>query len=268
MSGNTVDEKSVSWALKVFRPLLQALHLQELKEEPLIRHASSFKIFRRYNMANCVIVTKCKKFTNQDALGIFVWQYDAQTDFYALHIILNKELYVTPDKELRIKRKTTGIHEFTHCVAAMMTFSRLKTKALIELLQTKMSKTFHTLKNYELEILLRELTMPYTKEPHTPVVFPDDHFRTGSEDFQGSYEELARNFLLSYELFCEAGFFDNIKQKEFKELYTSGKIEEAVKVIVSVIEPLSEKKALSQHFIVRRLNEEFIERIKKAANPN
>ena len=50
-----VDDKSTAWALKTFRPLLKALKLQEVKTEPFTVFASGFKIFNRYNMANCVI---------------------------------------------------------------------------------------------------------------------------------------------------------------------------------------------------------------------
>ena len=215
-------------------------------------------------MANCVIVVKCKRFDNSDGLGAFVWQYDSATNFYALHIILNEELYTNEEMELRIKRKATGVHEFTHCVAAMLTFSRLQTPALIDLLNTRMSKTFHVLSKEDLESLFKELTMSFEEKLKTPSIFPDEHFRTGGEDFPDSYENLLRNFLLSYDLFCEDNFFNKEKLQDFNDLIKQGKRREAVQVLVSVIEPLSTAKALSQHFIQQRIVEEFLETIIKS----
>lgn len=245
--------------------MLQRLRLQELKEEPLIIHAASFKVFHRCNMSNCVLVVSCKNFTNKDDQGIFVWQYNAETKFYALHIIISRSLYESSDMKLRIKRKATGIHEFTHCVAAMMTFSRLQTAALIELLHTRMAGKFHALKKYELENIFRELSQSYEAEPRLPPMFPDEHFRTGGEDFTDGYDDLLQNFLLSFALFCEDGFFDGEKQKKFRELYKAGKNKDAVDVIVSVIDPLAEKKALDKHFVIRRIGEEFLRLIVEAA---
>lgn len=257
-----VDDKNTAWALKTFRPLLKALKLQEVKSEPFTVFASGFKIFNRYNMANCVIVVKTKEFTNKDDRGIFIWQYDAETNFYALYIVLNPLLFAQSDIETRIKRKATGIHEFTHCVAAMMTFSRLQSKALIQIMHDRMAQQIHSLDKNSLELLLKELTKPYNADIKENVpVFPDDHFRTGGEDFTGLYDELVRNFLLSYELFCEQDFFNTEKQKQFKDFLKNNKQEEALKLLISVIEPLSNQKALSIHFIIQRINEEFLPKL-------
>ena len=260
-----VDDKNTAWALKTFRPLLKALKLQEVKTEPLTVFASQYKIFNRYNMANCVIVVRTKEFSNNDNRGIFVWQYDEKTNFYALYIILNSLLYADADIETRIKRKATGIHEFTHCVAAMMTFSRLQSKALIQIMHERMAQQIHSLDRNSLELLLRELTRPYNAELRETVpVFPDSHFRTGGEDFTGQYDVLVRNFLLSYELFCESEFFNTEKQKQFKNYLRDERREDALRLLISVIEPLSNRKALSIHFIIQRINEEFLPKLQSS----
>lgn len=263
MTTNT-DDKNTAWALKIFRPLLKALRLQEVKSEPFTVFTSQYKIFNRYNMANCVIVVKTREFSNKDDRGIFIWQYNEETNFYALYIVLNKELYLSNDIEMRIRRKATGTHEFTHCVAAMMTFSRLQSKALIASMQDRMSKKIHSLNINSLEILLRELTRPYDESfKESVVTFPDEHFRTGGEEFTGKYDELVRNFLLSFELFSEPEFFNAEKQKQFHSYLKNKQAAEALNLLVSVIEPLSEKKALSPHFIVQRINEEFLLKIRE-----
>lgn len=259
-----VDDKDTAWALKTFRPLLKALRLQEAKPEPLTVFTSQYKTFHRHNMTNCVIVVKTKAFTNKDDRGIFIWQYNEKSDFYALYIVLNSILFTESNLETRIKRKTTGVHEFTHCVAAMMTFSRLQSKALVQKIQAKMARQFHSLDKNSLELLLKELTKPYSADLKESVpVFPDDHFRTGGEDFTGKYDELARNFLLSYELFCEQEFFGSEKQRQFKDFLNQNRQEEALHLLISVIEPLSDKKALSVRFILQRINEEFLQKLAK-----
>lgn len=260
-----VDDKNAVWALKTFRPLLKALKLQEVKSEPFIVFASQYKVFNRYNMTNCVIVVKTKAFTNKDDRGIFIWQYDEKSNFYALHIVLNSLLFADSDIETRIKRKATGVHEFTHCIAAMMTFSRLQSKALIQIMHERMTRQIHSLDKNSLEQLLKELTKPYNADlKETEPVFPDEHFRTGGEDFIGRYDVLARNFLLSYELFCEQKFFDSEKQKQFKDFLKHGQQEDAMRLLISVIEPLSNQKALSIHFIIQRINEEFLSKLQNS----
>ena len=259
-----VDDKDTAWALKTFRPLLKALKLQEAKSEPLTAFPSQYKTFHRHNMTNCVIVVKTKAFTNKDDRGIFIWQYNKESDFYALYIVLNSLLFADSNLETRIKRKTTGVHEFTHCVAAMMTFSRLQSKALIRTMHERMARQIHPLDKNSLALLLKELTKPLNADLRESVpVFPDDHFRTGGEDFTGKYDELAKNFLLSYELFCEQEFFGSEKQRQFKDFLKQKRQEDALRLLVSVIEPLSDRKALHIHFILQRINEEFLQKLVK-----
>lgn len=259
-----VDEKSLDWALKTFRPLLKALKLQEVKSEPFLVYASRFRIFNRYNMANCVIVAITKEFTNKDDRGLFIWQYNEKNNFYALYIILNKSLYENNDIDTRFQRKATGIHEFTHCVAAMMTFSRLQSKALVKIMQERMAEQIHTLDKKALELMLLRLTKSSDENQNRDEPFPDSHFRTGGEDFTGEYDRLVKNFLLSYELFCEDEFFNTEKKKEFQKCFKEkGEAVAIQDYILPVIISLSEKKALSIPFIVQRISEEFYKKIKK-----
>lgn len=263
MSSTNAEEKTVPWALKTFRPLLKDLKLQNVSSEPRVVFASTYKVFNRYNMANCVVVVKAKEFSDKHASGIFILQYNEDTQLYALHIIINKNLFKSDDIKLRIKRKAAGVHEFTHCVAAMLTFRLLQSKVLIEILTKRMKSKIHSLNEKELEDLLRELALPLgEKNRNGTATFSDGHFRTGSEDFSGSYEELWRNFLLSYDLFCEEPFFTEQKRKQFKTFLKEDKKREAVELLVSVVQPLSEQKALDPQFIVQRIKEEFMNKIR------
>ena len=146
----------------------------------------------------------------------------------------------------------------------MMTFSRLQSKALIRTMHERMARQIHPLDKNSLALLLKELTKPFNADLRESVpVFPDDHFRTGGEDFTGEYDELAKNFLLSYELFCEQEFFGLEKQRQFKDFLSQNRQEDALRLLISVIEPLSDKKALSVHFIIKRIDEEFLQKFVK-----
>ena len=132
-------------------------------------------------------------------------------------------------------------------------------------MHNRMAQQIHSLDKNSLELLLKELTKPYSADIKENVpIFPDDHFRTGGEDFTGLYDELVRNFLLSYELFCEQDFFNTEKQKQFKDFLKNEKQEDALRLLISVIEPLSKKKALSIHFIIQRINEEFLPKLQNS----
>ena len=264
MSSTNLEERDLGWALKTFRPLLKELKLQEVKAEARTVFTSSFKNLIRYNMANCIVVVKTKKFTNKDDRGLFIWQYNEETNMYALYIFLNESLYASDETELRIKRKAAGVHEFTHCVAAMLMFSRLQSKVLIEIVHKRMTNSIHSLDKFALENLYKELTMSSCDSNSEMVsFFPDEHFRILGEDFSGSYEELNRNFLLSYELFCETPYFDKEKQTKFKALLNKDEKNDAVAILIAVTNTLAEDKALSKHFVSQRISEEFLTKILK-----
>lgn len=72
MPDNAIELKTVDWAIKLFRPLLRSLKLQEINNKPLTAFPSEYKMFHRYNMANCAIVVEIKKFRNEDDRGIFI----------------------------------------------------------------------------------------------------------------------------------------------------------------------------------------------------
>ena len=240
MISSNGDEKNISWAIKIFRPLLKDLDIQN-------------------HMANFYVVLKTIKFENEDDRGLFVWQYDDETKSYALYICINRSMFENNTLDFRIQRKTTGIHEFTHCVASMIICSHLESKELIRTLNQRMQKTFHHLSRIELEKLLHEYTMSINeKETLKAQTFPDEHFRIIGDGFDDDYSKLAKNFLLSYELFCEDKYCNQDKRKKLKKLLNTGDSEAAARLLLDeVINPLSEDKALSKRFIIQRIEEEF-----------
>lgn len=262
MSSTNVSERTLEWALTTFRPLLQDLRLQNIASDRRFVFTSGYKVFQRHNMSNCVVFIKTRKFENVSMRGYFVWQYDAETNMYALHIFINENLFVNEDLELRIRRKATGVHEFTHCVASMMIFSLLESKALKATLHDRMNKRFHYLDNESLEHLIYEYTLPYEeREKLSEKIFDDEHFRIVGDAFTGYYDELFEQFLLSYQLFTEDKFFTADRRKSFKKLLKTGEKERAVKLLVETIEKLSQEKALDVRFITQRISRDFLKKI-------
>ena len=214
---DNAEERNIEWAIKVFRPLLKDLNISHLEKKDERRQilTADYKLFIRHSMDKCVIIV-CRYNLYQDHhQGIFVWQYNEKEDFYALYIILNNNLF-SPSKTQAIVRKAVSVHEYVHCVAAMLALSRLKTKKLIEILQSRMSKRFHALTIFDVGDIISDLRKSKKDKKLKPIdTFDDDHFRIEWEDFQASYAVLYRNLLLSYELFCEEGFFDTEKRNKF-----------------------------------------------------
>ena len=139
-------------------------------------------------------------------------------------------------------RKNISTHEFVHCIAAMMTFSRLQTVLLIKNLQNKMMKRFHYTKQSDGVNILNNLRNSFKENEPEPKIFDDSHFRTGDEDFQPLYSDLYKNLLLSYDLFCEKGFFDDTQKKKYYEYRKENNSEAMIKILKEIIKSLSDKK--------------------------
>lgn len=246
------ETQRLDWALSVFRPILKDLNISKLNgTSPTYILGADYPQLIRGNMANCLLVVSQYDFTDKENTGIFVWRYRASKNSFVLYILLNKTLF--ENDNLKIMRKAVSIHEFVHCVAAMLTFSRLKTEDLIIRLQEKMKKQFHYIKTSDGYEILKSLRKVLKNDDIAHKTFDDEHFRTGNEDFIASYADLYEEFLLSYKLFCETGFFDADKRKLFLSYKKQHNSDGMVNVLLEVIKSLSEDKCLDITFIVNRL---------------
>ena len=125
-----------------------------------------------------------------------------------------------------------------------------------------MSKRFHYIKNSDGINILNNLRISF-KDKIAELEykrFDDEHFRTGDEDFIASYSDLYKNLLLSYDLFCEEGFFDTDKKEEFFKHKKNNNQNAMLNILKEVTIALSEKKALDKAFIINRI-EEFYPKI-------
>lgn len=195
--------RSVEWAVSLFRPLLKDLHIQDLHNSIIIDTAR-YPLLCRHHMDKCIIVVVRHKFTKADRLGVFCWQYDKETDLFALYMVLNETLFENNDTSHLIERKATTTHEYTHCVAAILSVSRLSTPVLIERQKEKLAKKFHALNENDIKDIMSDIVFSAQNgDVNKTRVFDDNHFRTGDEDFPDDYCRLYRHLLFSYALFKE-----------------------------------------------------------------
>lgn len=263
MSTTDEDTRTIEWATKLFRPLLRDLDISHLETDNVRILTAEYRAFIKHHMDNCVVVVCYHKLEQNYHQGLFIWQYNEREDFYALYIVLNTNLKTMP-----IIRKAVSVHEYTHCVAAMLAFSRLETKALIEILHLKMSKRFHILTSIDTEKILRDLKKIHKHNKSSLDTFDDSHFRIEWEDFRASYSELYRNLLLSFELFCEDGFFDETKRNLFHECTKQKDRKKATEVLLEVIHKISNDKNLDEDFVKLRVFIKFLPLIDSCAETN
>lgn len=256
MDTNT-DERTIPWAIKLFRPVLKDLQLQKLNSQYTRIITGDYKIFARYNMSRCVIYAHKCAFSNVKHKGAFIMRYISEKNIYILHILLGADLYEEDIQETKICRKLITTHEFTHCVAALMTLSLIETKLLIQSFNQKMRSKFHYLEEEAVTRLLDEMAKPYENEKEEGFsTFPDSHFRTGYENFRSSYCDLNRNFLLSLPLLKE--YLTNDKIEKFLLYLSQRDNKSAMSVLQAVIDQLSREKNLDHEFVFQRIREEIV----------
>lgn len=257
-SSKSATEHGTEWAFNLFRPILKDLHLQSFDNNSYLRTSLKKYGLVKHNMARCVIVPVRYKFTNPNYKGVFVWTYNKKKDMYILYIVINENLYGDNLKhEECVKRKLITTHEFTHCTAAMLSLSGIVSEQLIESLQKNMRKNVDVIQSVDVDGIMSE----YTKEVKDVSVsdktdlsirkFDDDHFRTGYENFTGSYYDLNTDYLFSRQLFEE--YFDKNKMQLFKDLIKQGANTEAATLLARATEDVITQKYLDKDFVVEKI---------------
>ncbi len=109
MSATGLEERTVDWAVNLFRPLLKDLGIQKLKDQSMV-FTANYKAFQKYHMDSCVVIVKRYKFSKQNYKGVFIWQYNEKNEMFALYIILNENMYTTTLEKNEIFRKAVSTH--------------------------------------------------------------------------------------------------------------------------------------------------------------
>lgn len=256
-------EHNTEWAFGLFRPLLKDLQLQSPNSKRYIRTSQKKYGFVKCNMGRCVVVIMHYCFTNPKDKGVFVWTFDKARNFYVLYIIINENLYAENKvHEDCVRRKIVTTHEFTHCVAAMLSLSRISSEQLVESLQKSMRKSIDVIQSVDVDVVMSE----FSKEMSAGLQggktylsfrkFDDEHFRTKYEDFDGSYYDLNTNFLLSKQLFEE--YFTKDARKEFNKHMKNNNPQKAVALLRIAAEDVINKKFLNKEFVMNRIANDFM----------
>lgn len=253
--------RSTEWAFELFRPVLKDLHLQSLAPKTCVLTSKKKYDFATLNMNRCVIVAMRYKFANPNDKGVFVWAFNKAHGFYVLYIILNDNLYADGmGQDDCVKRKLVTTHEFTHCTAAMLSLSKIKSEQLIRSLQESMSKNVDVIQSVDVDGVMnefsKEMSAGISKVELSLRKFDDEHFRTNYEDFEGSYYDLNTSFLFSKQLFEE--YFNEISRQAFNEHIKREEFAEAVSIISRATEQVIKEKSLDRKFVLARIQNDFM----------
>ncbi len=202
-------------------------------------------------MGRCIIALQRHPLTSNKQ-GFFVFSYQEKYDLFLLSIVINENLYKDNSFDLKVQRKALVVHEFVHCVAAMMSLSLLGKgpnpliKRLKEIIKEKVAVTTSD----DFTKILKMLENIDTAESNgSSFLFNDTHFRTGFEDFPDDYAELYLNFLFSYQLLLE---YLSDDENNIKSILKKTD-EEFAGFMNGLIEKIAKEKALKIKFVISRI---------------
>jgi hypothetical protein len=231
---NSLYRDEVREAVRIFRPILQALKVRERNGHQPV-YLAMFDELEGMNIDACSIQFAVG---NIDALGIFLIKYTNQGLLRA-YIILNQSLYNDQDKSIREIRKIAGVHEFIHFLATIYVASIVGSSSLRSVLLGRLQKNVDRLLGPNLIDLYFALSGTLDSK-YTPPELTDKHFRLGCEGNTPDYEMLFYHFLFSRELF--EFYFDTNLQLQFKELIAEGKQSEAIELIINALRTAADDK--------------------------
>ncbi|MGP1430908.1 hypothetical protein [Treponema sp.] len=256
----------VEWAIEIFRPLLKELHIQyvDAKAKPCCIQAARYRTLVINGMARCLVAIQAQSIPNGKK-GYTTSIYNKKRDLFIFSIVLNEDLYQSDDVELRMQRKALAIHEFVHCVAAMLSVSVLGKgpSILINQLKERLKEKLVVTASDDFERLIAALGIVKKDEQNKDIPLPlfnDKHFRIGFEDFQDDYADLYLNFLFSYRLLLDMLPKDWIAQ--LKNLIKTNSIKDLAEFFNILIQRLREEKAIGEKFAIQRMRS-FIPRLIK-----
>jgi hypothetical protein len=249
--------KDERWAVKIFRPLLRELKVQNIPNPPDLTaiYMADKREWIIQGMGRCIVVIEQQELP-EGVGGMLITSHDAELDYFKLHILIHSGLCNKPNLNDRIFQKLTAVHEFTHVAAALSAISRVRSKELIKRLKEIFQKKTHALYLADIKQIAEELSNSLrakysnSKKPSKTPRFQDEHYRLGFEDFPVSYPIIFEEFLLSKEM-----FYEYFSPKDVEALYKalektpSGFIEKAE----PICQKISEAKALDKNFVMSRI---------------
>jgi hypothetical protein len=249
----------VSWVIKHFRPLLDKINIDDIPEEPYsqVELLSDSRQFIQLGMENCVLAI-CRRNFISTVNGYYTFSYakNEEERIFFLNININNNLFASNNPALREKRKRTIIHEFTHCIAAFLSIGRIKTNPLLDELVNKLAARVKMNEMTHYQMILSQIGNASSTITYALGIYPDEHFRSGYEDFDDSFSTLYKNLLLDRNIF-EKYFTEERRNAFFKEL-KKGSISGALTILNAACADLIAKEAISADFVNLRLREELL----------
>ena len=251
----------IDTAVACLRPLLKQLRIREDISDD--RRVSLIEIpeLGFLNMENWTLSLVREKSLNPMLCGRLVARYRKPHNLFQFIIYLNETLFYKTESS-KMKRKVVTIHEFTHFVAYLYSFSANENQS-IESLENRLDNTIEEIFNPDVSTLLDLLSKKEPKKKNDLTTFKHSqhtHFHTGLEKINISYTDLYLNLLFSKGSLEE--FFDIKKQKEFYRLWKTNKRSEALDFYHNLVKLAAKEKWIPVEFALNQADEWIIEYIR------
>lgn len=242
-----MSDRSTVWAFSLFRPILQQLKVQDLKENPVVFKASEHRELIVAGMRRWVIVARQFSFRDQSK-GFAKVIYSKTHNLFLLMVCIDKDLYRNDELELRKQRKLVAVHEFVHGTAHMCLESLLKSEKYIECMKESIKAKMERTSSDEFNEMVLAIGKLGTKDGTKYETFTDDHFRllwdNSMDGFDGNFAELYTELMLSYQLVSETMTALRIQR---------GPGANILELLTLAINELIQTKALDKEFVVGRI---------------
>jgi len=248
------------WAISQFRPLLNEIDLSSIPQAPnqFIVRLSKHAHLRKMGLEDCVLIIRRRTFTSTvNGYYTFSYRKAGNQPIFFLCIFLNEQLFVSETPALKIKRRQALVHEFTHCIAAFLLLEKPnRSRSMID--QLTLDIVAHTklnIRNHYQSLLVQFGNGPI---PMANVVgiFPDEHFRLDSMNFQGSFSTLYKYLILDFAIFEK--YFTLDYREQFKEHVQTGNVESALTVLNLVCSALVSCESIAADFVKMRVREQLL----------
>jgi hypothetical protein len=234
LSRGLLYRSDIKEAVKIFRPVLQALKIRNETDHPAVFFAN-FDELNHLNLDECSVQVLV---ADIETSGMFAVKYTNQGLLRA-YIILSCKLYGNSETARKELRKIAGVHEFVHFLAIVYVATVTGTASLRSRLLERLQRTVKKLPGANLLTLYTALTSKVEIE-EPPAELTDSHFRLGYEGSTPDYELLFLHFMFSRELF--ETYFDVEKQIQFKNFIVAGNNDSAIQLLVTALNKAAKDK--------------------------
>jgi len=248
------------WAINQFRPLLDEIDLSKIPSSPnqVIVRLSKHEHLRKKGLADCVLIIRRRIFKSTvNGYYTFSYRIAGEQPIFFLCIFLNEQLFVSDSPALLIKRRQTLIHEFTHCIAALLLMEQPnRSRSLIEhLTHDIVTHSKLNIRNHFQSLLVQFGNGPIPMASLLGI-YPDEHFRLNNANFQGSFSTLYKYLILNFEIFEK--YFTLEFREQFKEYINNGDVDKAYTIFNLVSSALVSREYISADFVKMRIREQLL----------